>query len=385
MNTSAALRNSPMSLVRHASPRVSSLRLPPTIDAGILRMKTRDLYHGALGQTVKERMTAGKALRESVPRTLHAQWVCPIDRPDPVELLKYADGGRLPELLPIRYGRMRQSPFAFFRGAGALMARDLAATPTTGIRVQACGDCHVRNFGGFGSPERRLVFDINDFDETLNAPWEWDVKRLATSIVLKGRQIGVRERSCEDAVRAAVESYRQHMRGYGRMRALEVWYAQLDAEIFIEKAKTATAKKHWARVEDKAKTQTAEHVFPRITDVVKGQPRIIDSPPVIYHPRQLIKLGKQVREMFRRYRLTLPEERRANRHGAADAAVGQRRVSWVDPRRPGTRLLFPAAERQEDGYRFRGHVQAGLDRIHRALRMGAGAGARSDGRSGFDR
>ena len=139
-----------------------------------------------LGPTVKERMTAGKALRERVPRTSHAKWVCPADRPDPIELLKDADRGRLPELLPIRYGRMRQSPFAFFRGAGALMAADLAATPKTGIRVQACGDCHVSNFGGFGSPERRLVFDINDFDETLHAPWEWDVKRLATSIVLAG-------------------------------------------------------------------------------------------------------------------------------------------------------------------------------------------------------
>src|SRR5580700_9706079 len=160
-----------------------------------------------LAPTVKQRMAAGKALREKVQRTLHAKWIPSANRPDPIELLKNADRGRLPELLPIRYGRMRQSPFAFFRGAGAVMAADLAGTPKTGLRVQACGDCHVSNFGGFGSPERRLVFDINDFDETLHAPWEWDVKRLATSIVLKGRQIGARERYCEDAVRAAVESY----------------------------------------------------------------------------------------------------------------------------------------------------------------------------------
>ena len=205
---------------------------------------------------------------------------------------------------------MRQSPFAFFRGAGALMAADLAGTPKTGIRVQACGDCHVSNFGGFGSPERRLVFDINDFDETLNAPWEWDVKRLATSIVLAGRQMAARERHCSDAVRVAVESYREHMRDYAKMRALEVWYSELDAEILIEKAKTATAKKYWERAEDKAKLQTAEHIFPRITDVVKGRSRIIDNPPLVYHPRQMIKLEKRVREMFHRYRLTLPEERR---------------------------------------------------------------------------
>jgi uncharacterized protein (DUF2252 family) len=262
------------------------------------------------GLTVQERLTAGKALREGVPRTSHAKWVCPADRSDPIELLQNADRGRLPELLPIRYGRMRQSPFAFFRGAGALMAADLAATPTTGIRVQACGDCHVRNFGGFGSPERRLVFDINDFDESLNAPYEWDVKRLATSIVLEGRRNGGREQHCADAARAAVASYRKHMREYARMRALEVWYSHLDAQVFIEEAKTTAAKKHWKRVEDKAKSQTAEHVFPRIADVIDGRPRIIDDPPLVYHPRQMKKLEKQVIEMFRRYRLTLPEERR---------------------------------------------------------------------------
>ena len=255
-------------------------------------------------------MAAGKALRESVPRTSHAKWVCPADRSDPIELLKNADRGRLPELLPIRYGRMRQSPFAFFRGAGAVMAADLAGTPKTGIRVQACGDCHVSNFGGFGSPERRLVFDINDFDETLHAPWEWDVKRLATSIVLAGRQMGARERHCKDGVRVAVQSYHEHLREYARMRALEIWYSQLDAEVLIEDAKTTTAKKYWKRVEDKAKLQTAEHVFPRITDILEGCPHIIDSPPLVYHPRQMIKLAKRVREMFHRYRLTLPEERR---------------------------------------------------------------------------
>ncbi len=143
-----------------------------------------------LGPSAKERLAEGKALRERVPRASHAQWKPPPSRPDPIQLLKHADRGRLAELLPIRYGRMRQSPFAFFRGSAALMAADLAATPSTRLRVQACGDCHVANFGGFGSPERRLVFDINDFDETLPAPWEWDVKRLAASIVLAGRETG---------------------------------------------------------------------------------------------------------------------------------------------------------------------------------------------------
>jgi uncharacterized protein (DUF2252 family) len=205
---------------------------------------------------------------------------------------------------------MRHSPFAFFRGAAALMAADLAKTPKTGIRVQACGDCHVSNFGGFASPERRLVFDINDFDETLHAPWEWDVKRLATSIVLAGRQIGDRERDCHDAVCVAIRSYRQHLGEYAKMRALEVWYSQLDARILIAKAKTKKDRKHWKNVERDARLQTAEHIFPRTTDMVDGRPHIIDSPPLVYHPRHRKILGEQVKEMFRRYRLTLPEERR---------------------------------------------------------------------------
>jgi len=262
------------------------------------------------GPTVKERFAIGKSLRRRATRSAQGKWVAPAVRFDPIELLKKSDHGRLPELLPIRYARMRQSAFGFFRGAAAVMAADLATTPRTGLRVQACGDCHVSNFGGFGSPERRLVFDINDFDETLHAPWEWDVKRLATSIVLGGRQKGDGEHSCERAVRAAVASYRQHMNQYAKMRALEVWYSGLDAEILIRNAKTKKARKYWERIEEKAKLQTAEHVFPRMTKVVNGWPRIIDNPPLIYHPRQRIKLGKRVREMFRRYRLTLPEERR---------------------------------------------------------------------------
>jgi uncharacterized protein (DUF2252 family) len=236
--------------------------------------------------------------------------VSPANRADPIELLKRSDHGRLPELLPIRYARMAQSAFGFFRGAAAVMAADLATTPRTGLHVQACGDCHVSNFGGFGSPERQLVFDINDFDETLHAPWEWDVKRLATSIVLAGRQKGDGEHSCDKAVRVAVASYREQMHQYAKMRALEVWYSKLDAEILITIAKTKRAKKYFERIEKKAKLQTAEHVFPRMTELVNGLPRIIDNPPLIYHPRQRIKQAKRVREMFRRYRLTLPEERR---------------------------------------------------------------------------
>ena len=269
-----------------------------------------DSREDSLGPTVEERMTAGKALRERVPRTSHAKWVPAADRPDPVTLLKESDRGRLSELLPIRYGRMRQSPFAFFRGAAALMAWDLAVTPATKIRVQACGDCHLLNFGGYGSPERRLVFDINDFDETLPAPWEWDVKRLAASVVLAGRQKGMKERRCGDAARAVVASYRTHMREYARMPYLEAWYSHIDVDIFIEKAKATRDKKYWEKVERAAKMQTAEYILPRITEVSKGKRRIIDHPPLVYHPRDMAAIDEHVRALFHRYSLTLPEERR---------------------------------------------------------------------------
>src|SRR5215475_8361328 len=174
---------------------------------------------GAIGLNIDARMAKGKSLREKVPRTSHGEWVPASDRPDPIEMLKSSVRGRVLELLPIRYSRMRQSPFAFFRGSAALMAWDLSTTPTTGITVQACGDCHAANFGGFASPERRLLFDINDFDGTLRASWEWDVKRLAASIAVASPELGLGNSTCRDAVLTMARSYRQHMRDYARMRA----------------------------------------------------------------------------------------------------------------------------------------------------------------------
>jgi len=217
---------------------------------------------------------------------------------------------------------MYQSPFSFFRGAAALMAADLATTPATGIRVQACGDCHAANFGGFGSPERRLVFDINDFDETLPAPWEWDVKRLAASVVLASREIGCSEGHASDAARAATETYRTRMREYADMRALDVWYSHLDAKLLVDQARTPAAKKRWRNVEKKAERETAGHEFPRITGFKNGHRRIIDRPPLIYHPPEIASIGKRVRKMFQRYRLTLPEEKRVvlDRYRIVDVA-----------------------------------------------------------------
>jgi uncharacterized protein (DUF2252 family) len=275
-----------------------------------------------VGPSIQARMSAGKALRDKVSRKSHAKWAAPPGRPDPIEVLKESDRGRLPELLPIRYGRMRQSPFAFFRGSAAVMAWDLSRTPATGIRVQACGDCHAANFGGFASPERRLLFDINDFDETLQAPWEWDVKRLAASIVLASRELGLGGGRCDDAVQAMAVSYREQMREYAEMRALEVWYSHMDAEVFIEEAKTVAARKRWEEVEKKARLQTAEHIFPKIADVINGRTRIVDHPPLVYHTRESDLMRKHVTQMFHRYRETLPEERRVilDRYHIVDVA-----------------------------------------------------------------
>lgn len=272
--------------------------------------------------TTKVRRAAGKKIREKVPRSAHAYWAAAPNRPNPIDLLKASDYGRLPALLPIRYARMRKSPFAFFRGAAALMASDLASTPVTGLRLQVCGDCHVANFGGFGTPERQLVFDINDFDETLPAPWEWDLKRLTASIVLATRNSGIAERRCCDAARSAVESYRNRMNEYAGMTAIEVWYSHLDLEILAENAKTAAARKQWLKLIDKAAQQTPSHEYPKVTTIHKGAPRIADNPPLIYHPREMASIGKRVGSMFERYRDTLPQERRIilDRYHAVDVA-----------------------------------------------------------------
>jgi uncharacterized protein (DUF2252 family) len=289
------------------------------------RLKVQSTYRAGPGTpwpSVKARMQAGKTLRGAVPRTAHGEWTSPPGRVDPLEILKHSDRGRLPELLPIRYGRMRQSPFSFFRGSAMLMAADLAKTPSTGILVQVCGDCHAANFGGYASPERRLLFDINDFDETLRAPWEYDIKRLATSVVLASRELGLGEKSCADAAVVVGRAYRERMRKYARMRALEVWYSHMAAEAFIEEAETHAAKKRWEKIEKDARQQTSEHIFPKVANVINGRTRIVDHPPLVYHSRSNDLMRKLITEMFHRYRQTLPDERRVilDRYQVVDVA-----------------------------------------------------------------
>src|SRR6516162_4915124 len=186
----------------------------------------------------KQLYEEGKALRDSCPRASHADWKPPADRVDPIEILETSNKGRLPDLIPVRYGRMIPSPFVFYRGAAAIMAADLAHTPATGIRVQCCGDAHLMNFGAFATPERREIFDINDFDETLPAPWEWDIKGLATSFLIASRGNGFSEADARKTTLGCVRSYRERMIEFAQMRTLDVWYARWTWRRFFQRLKT---------------------------------------------------------------------------------------------------------------------------------------------------
>lgn len=273
-----------------------------------------------------ELIAHGKALRGSCPRAGHAAWSAPADRRDPLALIEESNQGRVPELLPIRYGRMLQSPFTFFRGAAAIMAADLARTPTTGARVQACGDCHLLNFGGFATPERRLLFDINDFDETLPAPWEWDVKRLAASFAIASRHNGFRAADARDAVEACARSYRKRMAEFSDQRVLQVWYASIDTDTVMASLKEAKVRKRLEKRIAKATSRDVfEDDFPKLADVRDGRPVIKDDPPLIYHRHDPgdVKFTATVVRVLADYRDTLPDDRRAllERYRVQDVAT----------------------------------------------------------------
>jgi uncharacterized protein (DUF2252 family) len=273
--------------------------------------------HGrAAGATLTrdERKAAGKALREQVSRRSHARWKASARRPDPVDLLVQSSKGRLPQLIPIRYGRMMQSPFAFYRGAAAIMAADLARTPASGIRVQACGDCHLMNFGGYATPERHIVFDISDFDESLPAPWEWDLKRLAASAVIAGDNNGLKKADAREVAAGCARSYREHLAAYAEMRALERWYERIDAEELLATVESRPWKKRiQKKIAKELSRSVAEDDFPRLTDVKNGRVRIKDNPPLIFHlsSRRAAEQGRVIQNVFRRYRETLTDDRKA--------------------------------------------------------------------------
>ena len=269
--------------------------------------------------TPAERAAMGKAARAIAPRTAHGEWTPAADRPDPVELLEEQAASRVPELLPIRYGRMLVSPFTFFRGAAYPMAADLAGAPRTGLDVQLCGDAHLSNFGGFAAPDRRLVFSINDFDETLPGPFEWDVKRLAASFAVAGRDRGFDAKQRQSINRAVTRSYREAIRSFAGMSNLELWYSRIDVdEIAALAAQQGTAKqqKQFERNLAKARSKDSLKAFAKLTTIVDGEPRIASDPPLIVPIEEVmsgveaVELEEFVRGVIRAYRRTLSADRR---------------------------------------------------------------------------
>jgi uncharacterized protein (DUF2252 family) len=263
--------------------------------------------------SVRERMAAGKALREKVPHDRHAEFRVHSKRPDPVSILLEQAKTRVPLLVPIRHARMLASPFAFLRGSAAVMAADLAHTPTTGMTVQACGDMHVANFGVFASAERNLVFGINDFDETLRGPWEWDLKRLAASAVVCGRFLGADRVLSEEGARAAVESYRTRMLEYAEMNYLDVWYARIDERNVLDASPSPMARKRRKQVIAKAKKRGHLQVLDKMAEVVGNQQRIIEVRPFVVR-EALTESGRPIAEglgvFLEIYFRSLPDDRK---------------------------------------------------------------------------
>ncbi len=271
----------------------------------------------AVASSKVERRKQGKALRAKLPRGAQGEWKPRAKSQDIVKLLEESDIGRIKGLLPVKYQRMAVSPFTFFRGAAIIQARDLANAAVSGITVQACGDCHLANFGGFASPERVLVFDINDFDETFPGPWEWDVKRLGASLVLAARDQTFSKTVANQAVQAAAASYRTRMSEFAEMTVLEAWYATVNAEQvkeYFRKDKDISAR--LARKQKQARSQNSEAVLPKLTEVVNGRLMIKDSPPVIYHfDEYATNLQKGHVKFIEEYKSSLqPDRRQLFRH-----------------------------------------------------------------------
>ena len=276
--------------------------------------------------TYKERYAAGKALRETCPRSSHATWESPADRPDPVQLVLAAEKGRYPKLLPLRHGRMVRSAFTFYRGAALTMACDLASTPTTGVRVQCCGDAHLCNFGGFATPERRVIFAINDLDETLPAPWEWDVKRLAASFVVACRDNGLSEAVAKDVVTTCVRTYRESMLESSQMRTLELWYLAMGADELVAAIKDpALRKRGLKRLEKERAKSIAEDIFPKLVEHKGEMPVIKDQLPTIFHAAGHTpgEVNRAVMDTLAGYRDTLRPAQQSllDRYELRDAAV----------------------------------------------------------------
>jgi uncharacterized protein (DUF2252 family) len=265
-----------------------------------------------------ERVATGKAARRKTPRSSHAEVVRGKDRPDPIAILEKQAKTREPDLVPIRYGRMLVSAFAFYRGAAAIMAADLADSPRSGFDAQLCGDAHLENFGVFAAPDRRLVFDVNDFDETLPGPWEWDVKRLAASFSVAGRERGFDKDTRRAVAATAAASYRTVMRELAAAPHLDVWYLRVDFESVVQRWETVATKKEMKRVEkniSKARTKDSLRAFSKLTHEVDGHPRIISDPPLIVPLEEVFgpdarEVEGRLREILSSYRATVSDHRR---------------------------------------------------------------------------
>jgi uncharacterized protein (DUF2252 family) len=275
--------------------------------------------------TFKDRYAAGKALRETCPRDAHAVWKVPAGRPDAVETVLVAEKGRVPELLPLRHGRMVRSAFSFYRGSALAMAQDLASTPTSGIRVQCCGDAHLSNFGGFATPERKIIFSINDLDETLPAPWEWDVKRLATSFVVACRDRGLGAAVGRDVAMTCIRSYREAMAEFAQMKTLELWYQALGADELVAGLPPELRKRAVKRIEKEQAKSRGEEMFPKLVEHKGDIPVIKDQLPTIFHAEGHSpgEVQQAVRETFAGYRNTLSSSHQSllDRYELRDAAV----------------------------------------------------------------
>jgi uncharacterized protein (DUF2252 family) len=269
--------------------------------------------------TPAERSARGKAARTDLPRSFHADWEPAADRPSPVDLLEEQARTRVPELVPIRYGRMLTSPFAFFRGGAYLMASDLSCVPRSGLRAQLCGDAHLSNFGGFAAPDRRIIFSLNDFDETLPGPFEWDVKRLVASFAVAGRDLGYDDKARERTVITVARRYREAMQRFSGMRNFDLWYARLYIDEVIERLRASVDKKQlrkFQRSVEKARAKDSMRAFGKLTTVVDGERRIVGDPPLIVRIADLVapaeseQVQDYVRGLVRMYRRTLSGDRR---------------------------------------------------------------------------
>ena len=340
--------------------------------------KQRHAGSNAVILSPDERRAQGKALRDAAPREAQGGWKPPRTRRDRVQMLIESNEGRLAELMPIHFGRMLQSPFAFYRGAAAIMAADLATTPSSGVRVQACGDAHLLNFGGFATPERQIVFDINDLDETLPALWEWDLKRLTASMVIAAHHLRLSESEAARAATATVHAYRERMADYSSARALDVWYDRISIDRVLAEAPTDAIRNRIAKRLQKARQQSSpEYIFPKLVEQHGTVPRIKDSPPLIYHPADDIAPGleTQYREQLAENRESLSEHVRVlyDRFHFCDLAIKVVGVGSV-----GTRcavILLMAAENDPlflQGKEARAHARSG-DAALIAGYMGANA------------